>query len=292
MFKKIVAVDYTGIEEFVRSDLENLCETLVMYDDIPKTNEEIIRRSQGADVVLVSWNTQIDQTVIESLPDLKYIGMCCSLFDEASANVDIKTAKKHAIPVVGVKDYGDEGVVEFIYSELIQLIKGLGQCQFREEQVELGGLNLGVIGMGTLGKMVADTGHFFGIDVSYYNRSEKNVDYIRKPLENLLKESDVISFHLPRNAQVFNKDSFAHLGENKILINTGLTLPFDESDFDEWIKENYAILDRVCLSDKQISKYKNFSNIIISNKVTGFTKNARKRLAFKVIDNLKKISNR
>jgi len=48
--------------------------------------------------------------------------MCCSLYDEDSANVDIKIAKLNNIEVRGVRDYGDEGLIEFIISELIRLL--------------------------------------------------------------------------------------------------------------------------------------------------------------------------
>ena len=49
------------------------------------------------------------------------------LYDEKSANVDIETARNLGIEVKGVRDYGDEGTVEFIFAELITLFKGLGK---------------------------------------------------------------------------------------------------------------------------------------------------------------------
>lgn len=290
MFNKIVAVDYTGIEEFVRQDLEDISKELIMYNDIPKNNQEIIKRAQGADALLVSWNTPIDAEVIQALPDLKYIGMCCSLLDENSANVNIKAAREHNIPVLGVKDYGDEGVVEFIFSELIRLIKGLGQNQLYSEQIELSSLKLGIIGMGTLGKMVADAGRFFGMEVSYYSRSKKDLDYPYQSLKELLRNSDVISCHLPRHAMVLDQEALEEFSGNKILINTGLTPSYDPQAFKNWIQSNYAIFDQVSLPENLLETYSKNPRVIISNKVSGFTKNARQRLAIKVVENLKKIS--
>lgn len=290
MFKKIVAVDYTGIEEFVLEELNEIGNEVIMYNDFPTTEEDIILRAKDADALLVSWNTKITKNIIDQLPHLKYIGMCCTLFDAKSANVDIITAQSKNIPVKGVKDYGDEGVVEFIYSELIQLIKGLGSVQYKEEQIELGGLKLGIIGMGTLGKMVADTGKFFGMDVMYYNRSKKDVTYEYLELEKLLETCDIISMHLPRNAMVLDKEHFKILGSNKILINTGLTPPFHIEDFKSWISDdNFAIFDIVSLNDELNELLPHHPNLITSNKVSGFTKNARKRLAYKVIENLKEV---
>ncbi|MBZ9635470.1 hypothetical protein [Clostridium sp. FP1] len=87
--------------------------------------------------MLVSWNTQIDKEVIGKCIQIKYIGMCGGLYNENPANVDIKTARENNIEVRGVRDYGDEGLVEFIISELIRLVKGLGECQWKDESMEL-----------------------------------------------------------------------------------------------------------------------------------------------------------
>ncbi|QSX06526.1 dihydrofolate reductase [Sedimentibacter sp. zth1] len=287
-FNKIVAVDYTGIDEFVHDELVSLCDELIMYDDFPTNENEIIKRCKDAECILVSWNTKITKNIIKNLPELKYIGMCCSLYDEQSANVDIKQARKQNIIVKGVINYGDNGVVEFIYSELIRLFKGLGEHQYKPEQIELEDINLGIIGLGTVGKMVADTGNFFNMNISYHSRNIKNVDYKYFSMEKLLKNSDVISTHLPRNIVCLGKNEFELFGDGKVLINTGLCPSFEIEAFEKWIenKHNFAILDIVSLTDDLIEKYGQYNNIIISSKCTGFTKNARRRLAKKVINNI------
>jgi lactate dehydrogenase-like 2-hydroxyacid dehydrogenase len=96
------------------------------------------------------------------------------MYENISTNVDIETAKELGITVKGVRDYGDEGTVEFIISQLISLFKGIGKAQWRSESTELTGKSLGIIGLGTLGQMVAKTAQFFGMKVYYYNRSRKS----------------------------------------------------------------------------------------------------------------------
>ncbi|MBI9101862.1 MAG: hypothetical protein JEY99_05565 [Spirochaetales bacterium] len=288
-FSKIVAIDYTGIDEFIHEELKGLCEELVMYEDIPVGDDEIVQRAEGADAILVSWNTPVSRAVIKRLPTLKYIGMCCSLYDEESSNVDIQAAQAQDIIVRGVKDYGDDGVVEWIFSELVRLFKGSGNVQFREEQIELGGVKLGIIGLGTLGQMVADAGMFFSMDVCYYNRNKKEgTGFAYLALEELLKTCDVISTHLPRNTNVLGSAEFAALGNGKVLINTGLSPSFEINAFDRWLEceNNYALFDVISLSEDLRKKYENHPRVIMSKTVTGFTRNARRRLALKVLENI------
>jgi lactate dehydrogenase-like 2-hydroxyacid dehydrogenase len=80
---------------------------------------------------------------------LVYVEEC---IENISTNVDIETAKELGITVKGVRDYGDEGTIEFIISQLISLFKGIGKAQWRSESTELTGKSLGIIGLGTLDK--------------------------------------------------------------------------------------------------------------------------------------------
>lgn len=132
MFNQIVCADNVGLEAWAFEELQKHSkQPILRFDHDPQSKDELMERIQGADCVLVSWRTRIDDEVIAKSPAIRYIGMCCSLYDERSANVDIPAARARGIEVRGVRDYGDEGVAEFILSELIRLLKGLGphQCK-------------------------------------------------------------------------------------------------------------------------------------------------------------------
>lgn len=292
-FKKIVSIDYTGVDEFVHEELISLCDTLVTHEDFPQSEEEIVRRAKGADVILVSWNTLITANVLKQLPNLKYVGMCCSLYDESAANVDIARAREQGIIVKGVKDYGDDGVVEYFISELIRLFKGLGDVQWRDQQIELKGVKLGIIGLGTLGSMIADAAQYFGMVVYYNNRNkredaeERGIAYM--PLDTLLRTCDVITTHLPKFTIIIRDSEFEDMGEGKVFINTSLSPTYDLEAFDKWIarKGNFAIFDAGGMTEDMRLKYADCKNIISTRVATGFTKNGRGRLASKVIDKLR-----
>jgi len=297
-FNKLVAIDNTGLQPDAKERLKKLAQEVVFYEDFPSDPLEIVNRINGkssnntpADAVLVSWNTQINRSIIEQCPSIRYIGMCCSLFDEKSANVDIQAARENGIQVLGIYDYGDEGVVEFIISELIQLFHGFGKQMWQEEPVELTGHKLGLIGLGTTGKMLADMALAFGMQVFYYSRSRKP-DYEKKGVEylvlpELLSTVDAVSTHLPKHTVVLGKDEFEKMGTGRVLINTSLEPTFDIEPFINWIKaeNNYAIFDKVAMGS-QFERLKDIDGVIYSNKVSGWTKQAKQRLSEKVIKNI------
>ncbi|HAG44862.1 MAG TPA: dihydrofolate reductase [Clostridium sp.] len=296
-FNKIVCIDKTGLEPWAIEELKKYSKkTIEVFDNYPQNDSEIVQRIKGADCVLVSWNTQISKEVIERCSQIKYIGMCCSLYNEDSANVDIKTARVNNIEVRGVRDYGDEGVVEFIISELIRLLKGLGEYQWRNEPVELMQRKIGIIGMGTTGRMLAKIASAFGMKVYYFSRNRKldieneGIEYLQ--LNELLKRTEIVSIHLPKNTMILGKDEFSLFGNGKILINTSLGTPFQVPAFLEWIqrKGNFAIYDEdgVGSYKKEFEKY---PNIILSKKVAGWTKEARQRLSNKVLQNIEEFLN-
>lgn len=289
-FNKIVILQKTGIESFALDELEKISNKVVVYVDPPKSNNEIIERCKDADCVLITFTSKLDASVINSLPKLKHIGLCCSLYDDESANVDLSMCRQNNIAVSGVSEYGDDGVIEFIISELTRLLLGTGDNMFYEEPAELKSLKMGIVGLGSLGKKVAKTLTCFDMNISYYGRTKQNsVSYPYKGLDKLLIDSDVISLHLPRNTIVINEAEFNLMKGPKILIDTGVGSSFDEKSFEQWIKdeEHFAIFDTASVSNQFIEQYKHNTRVMINKRVSGFTINARERLSSQVISNLK-----
>ena len=82
--------------------------------------------------------------------------MCCSLYSEESANVDIAFARTKGITVLGIRDYGDRGVVEYVMYQLIRILHGFDFPLWNELPLELTDLKVGIIGLGVSGGMIAD----------------------------------------------------------------------------------------------------------------------------------------
>lgn len=293
LYSSLVSVDQTGLKLWAKEEIKTLAKEIQFYEDDPINEEETIARASHADALLVSWRTPITKKVIAACPHLKYIGMCCSLYDEKSANVDIAFAHERGIHVRGVRDYGDEGLVEFILSELIRLLHGFGDYQFREKQEELTHKKLGIIGFGTTGQMLASRAQAFGMQVIYYSRTRKewleNDGVAYRPLHALLREADIVSTHLPKHSVILKEDEFDALGEGKILVNTSLEPTFDLSAFKGWMsqsKNNFAILDRGGLGCAY-QELRMIDRVITTEKVSGFTVQAEERLSEKVVANLR-----
>lgn len=292
-FQKIIFIDSCGLTLPVLEQIARLSkEPIQMYSDFPETDSEILNRIGDADCILVSWQTKVNAEVIKASPNLKYIGMCCSLYDEKAANVDIVQARKQGIVVKGVRDYGDDGTLEFIFAELIFLMKGLGNRRWQTENRELRGKTMGIIGMGTLGTMVARTARHFGMKVYYFNRSRKpeleaeGFEFLA--VNDLLATCDVISTHLPKNSNVLGALEFRNKKPNSILVNTSIGLTFDKNAFLDWIfgdPSSFAIFDSPGVGEYQ-EEFSRFPNVIISDRSSGFTVEAQSRLSEKVLANM------
>ena len=284
-FKKLVAIEPVSLIPSAEKKLYELAETVVMYDDIPA------ERVSDADAVLLSYTSRLEKAALELCPEVKYIGMCCSLYSPESANVDIRYAESRGITVTGIRDYGDEGVVEYVVSELVRLLHGFGQEAWEGMPREITGLKVGVVGLGKSGGMIADAMKFFGADISYFARSEKEwasaKGYRFLPLKELLKESEVVFCCLNKNTVLLHGEEFEALGDRKILFNTGLSPAWDEKPFLEWLeKDNLCFCDTAgALGGAHLMQHPKGRCMNVS---TGRTRQAFDRLSEKVLANIER----
>lgn len=289
MFKKLVAIEPVGLIPSAEKELHSFAEEVIMYQDMPFTDEEVAKRIGDADTVLLSYTSRITKEALEKCPNVKYIGMCCSLYSPESANVDIRYANSRGIVVKGVRDYGDEGVVEYVVSELVRCLHGFGQEPWDGMAREITGLKVGIIGLGTLGGMIADALKFFGAEITYYSRTEKedakSKGYQYLPLKEVLSRSEVVCCCLNKNTVLLYEEEFEALGNKKILFNTGLSPAWEEKPFMEWLGgDNLCYCDTLgALGSRELLNHPNVRCMQVS---TGRTRQAFVRLSEKVIANI------
>lgn len=289
MFNKLVAIEPVSLIPSAEKKLQDFAKEVVMYDDIPAGDEEVAARIGDADAVLLSYTSRIERAALEKCPNVRYIGMCCSLYSPESANVDIRYANERGIVVTGIRDYGDEGVVEYVISELVRCLHGFGQEAWDEMPREITGLKVGIVGLGKSGGMIADALKFFGADVAYFARSEKEEarrkGYRFLPLGELLAQSEVVCCCLNKNTVLLHEAEFKQLGNKKILFNTGLSPAWDETPFVKWLEgDNLCFCDTAgALGNVQLLNHPHVRCMQVS---TGRTRQAFDRLSEKVLANL------
>lgn len=289
MFHKLVAIEPTSLNPTAEKKLHSFAKEVILYSDIPDDDDEIAIRIGDADAVLLSYTTQLGKAALEQCPNVKYIGMCNSLYSPESANVDIYYANSRGITVTGIRDYGDEGVVEYVISELVRTLHGMGQMPWDGVAREITGLKAGIVGLGKTGGMIADALRFFGAEIFYFARSEKAEarakGYRFLPLDELLEQNEVICCCLNRNTILLHEDQFEKLGNKKILFNTGLSPAWDEQPFLKWLEgNNLCFCDTVgALGGEQLLQHPKVHCIGAS---AGHTRQAFERLSEKVLQNL------
>ncbi|WP_295938520.1 NAD(P)-dependent oxidoreductase [uncultured Alistipes sp.] len=289
MFRKLVAIEPVSLVPTAEQALHPFAHEVIMYPDIPSDDDQVAARIGDADAVLLSYTSRITKEALEKCPNVRYIGMCCSLYSPESANVDIRYAETRDITVTGIRDYGDEGVVEYVISELVRCLHGFGQQPWDGMAREITGLKAGIMGLGKSGGMIADALRFFGADIAYFARSEKAEakakGYRFLHLDELLSSSEVVCCCLNKNTVLLHESEFSALGNRKILFNTGLSPAWDKEPFMKWLDEdNLCFCDTLgALGDPALADHPHVRCMQVS---TGRTRQAFDRLSEKVLANL------
>ncbi len=293
MFEKLVAIEPVSLVPFAQNELRKYAKEVRLFEDIPENDEEIVQRIGNADGVLVSYTSQITRSIMEQCPKIQYIGMCCSLYSEASANVDIAFARKKGIKVLGIRDYGDRGVVEYVLYQLVRILHGFDFPMWQEEALELTGLKVGIVGLGVSGGMIADALAMMGAKVAYYSRTRKpdkekaGMAYL--PLNQLLAESQVVITCLNKNVILLHDEQFQYLGNKKILMNTSIGTASDTDALAAWLEseENLYCCDTKAAIGDPTGRLIQKDNVICMGASVGRTKQAFELLSRKVLDNIR-----
>ncbi len=292
MFNKIVIIEPINMHENQISILKKYCYEFTYFKTLPKTDEDIIMRIGDADCVLLSYTSTINKNIIKNCKNIKYIGMCCSLYSKESANVDIDFANKNGIVVKGIRDYGDQGVVEYIIHDLVEFLQGYNELKWDTMPHEIRGLKACVIGLGTSGTLIAKTLRFFGANVCYYSRTRKidveeklGIEY--KELNDAIKNSEAVFLALNKNVLLLKKEQFDLMDGKRILFNTSIGPGFDTNALKEWLKDknHYFFGDTLAtIGDESLWNLENTK--CLKRSAGGYTYQAFELLGKKVIQNI------
>ena len=164
---------------------------------------------------------------------------------------------------------------------------------------ELAGKTWGIIGLGAIGRGVADVAKAFGCRVIYYSASGRSYDtpYEKVEFEELLAQSDILSIHAPLNEKTENLmdyQAFSKMKKSAILINVGRGPIVNDADLTKALEEGLiagAGLDVLTKepieADNPLNKIKDSNKLIVTPHIAWATVEARTRLLDEVYKNIK-----
>ena len=177
---------------------------LIAYPDRREDEETLVKRSEGADIVVLS-NFPYRKNVISRLPDLK---MICVAFT-GTDHVDVAYCRERGITVCNCAGYSTVAVADLVFGLVIALARNILPCDAACRQggtkaglvgFELEGKTFGVVGTGAIGLRVARIANAFGCKVLAWSRTKKDVEGVTycDTLEELLPQCDIVSLHVPQ----------------------------------------------------------------------------------------------
>lgn len=274
------------------------------------SRNELLNTVHEYDMILCN-KTIIDRVVIESAKKLKFIGLLATGYN----NIDITAAKENGITVCNAGSYSTSAVAQQVFAYILNhynavnryndFVQNGGWQQSPTFSVlcfptdELKDKTIGIIGYGSIGKRVAEIALAFEMNVLVYTRTPKSDNRVRfTSLDELLKNSDIITPHCPLNEQskeMFNKETFSKMKDRAFFINTARGGIINEQDLAEALKSGKlsgAAID--VLNHEPMSKdcvLKGVPNLIITPHTAWAPLETRKRLLGIVEDNIKAFLN-
>lgn len=229
---KIAIIEPLGIDEKavekLKQDFLPAGIELVYYNSAPQDDEEKIKRSEDADIVMLA-NMPLRKNVLEKCTKLKMLSVAFTGVD----HVDMDYCKANDIMVCNCSGYANEAVCELVFGMVVDLYRNIfaadkavrtGKTKAGLSQFELCGKKFGIIGAGAIGLKVANVAKAFGCDVYAYSRTPKDIDGIKfVSLDELLSICDVVSVHVPLTKQtkdMINAENITKMKSTALLINT------------------------------------------------------------------------
>lgn len=296
MFNKIVIVEPVLITDDGKEELKKYCNELIIFDNVSSNEDDTINRIADADCILVSTYTNISKNIIEKASNLKHIVLCGSYYGKQYAKMDIDALEEKNITYSHLAEHGDNGVVEYAVSQVINLLHGFCGKQWRKDAIDLENMKIGILGLGNLGGKVAKAFKMFGSDIYYYSRTRKEEleeveGYQYLELEELLKIVDIISINVNRDVCLIGQDKLSIFGNNKIIINTSIGKCYETNSLKQWLsnKDNYYICDKPTITD-DTRDIINYDNVIYYDNSVGDTKQCYERATKQIIQNVKNAS--
>ena len=273
--------------------------------------DETVNRVKDADVIVTN-KVVITKEIMQGCKNLKLIAIAATGMN----NVDLKAAANLGIEVRNVAGYSTSSVVQHTFAMALYLLE---HSNYYDQKVksgdysnsgvftdvskpfwEINGKKWGIIGLGSIGKGVAEVATAFGAEVLYFSTSGKNsfAKYKKVELDELLKKSDIISIHAPLNEDTKNLIGYDELNlckDKAIVLNLGRGGIIDEKAVAKIVDEKEIYIGLDVFEKEPIDIDNPLLHVIHKNRlhltphIAWTSKEAREKLIEGVIANIKAI---
>lgn len=289
------------IIESHKEKIEKLGHEFQYFKKSASDDEKIIERLKDSDVAIIT-NNKFSKNVIENT-NLKLIDVAFTGFN----HVDIEACNEKNIIVENASGYSDDSVAELVLGLTISLMRKFNENRknmYEDESFKvigqiIKGKTVGVVGTGKIGIRVIELFKAFGANILAYSRSEKNevknlgAKYVS--LDELLKNSDIVTIHLPQNKETcgfIGKNELDLMKDKAILINCARG-PIVDNDYlakllnEDKLRAGIDVFDMEPPIDKNYP-LRNAKNTVLTNHVGFLTQEAMDIRCEIVFDNLYK----
>ena len=296
---KIVFLEAGNLGEDMRFERFFELGDVNVYSQTPE--EMIAERIAEADAVLVN-KLPMNESTLKDAKFLKYIGVTAT----GTNNIDFEYTKKRGITVTNVAGYSTDVVAQHTFAMTLYLLEHLRYyddyvksgdychsksfCHMDRRFNELSGKTWGIIGLGAIGKRVAQIAEMFGCRVIYCSPSGKNqnTDYKQVDFDTLLAKADIVSVHTPltkKTHHMMDYDAFCKMKESAIFINVARGPIVDETGLAKALhKEKIAaagldVLEHEPMDkDCPLRKFEDSDRLLITPHIAWAAVEARTRL--------------
>ncbi len=217
--------------------LEGKCHLKIWEEDVPPPQEVLLEEAAKSEGLLCLLTDEVDREVLRAGKNLKVVANYAVGYD----NIDIEEARNRGIVVTNTPGVLTDATADLAFSLLLAGARNLipadgytraGRWQSWGPRLFLGqevwGKTLGIVGMGRIGRAVARRARGFDMNILYYNRSkhkdiEEELGVQKRELEDLLRDSDFVSIHLPLTEETQNligAEELSLMKPTAVLINT------------------------------------------------------------------------